>query len=307
MGLKTRHITLIFLLACFKAHTQAHDVMPQPKLDYIAPITNKITARLFFTNTYNSFTINDRDSNLSIKMEPNKQNKIGASLSYRFITASFAFAPNFLAENKDNENSKLFNLNLRTYFGKWMQTLDVFNEKGFYLKHANTNVYFSNLKAFKIGGATSYIVNENLSFKAIVSQHEKQLKSAGSFIPRVLYYVTKYDIDDAPTATKLDMYSYDIAFAPSYYYNVVPFNNLLLSAGVSAGIGLNHTHSKSNGNKENLTSLLTEFNFRTSTSYNINNAYFGAHYSYLIINHNTDRSSYVNDNIPFLQVFLGIV
>ncbi|MCB0432709.1 MAG: DUF4421 family protein, partial [Mangrovimonas sp.] len=68
-----------------------------------------------------------------------------------------------------------------------------------------------------------------------------------------------------------------------------------------AGIGFNYSTSKD----ETLTSLLTELNFRGVVSYNISNFYLGSHYSYLILNHNTDRSSYVNDHIPFFQIFVG--
>lgn len=275
----------------YEKHTAYKDLFP-----------NRITARLFYVNTSNSLMIKDRNSNLFFKLNPNKQNRIGASVSFRSLTVSYSFAPNFLAENQDNDNSKLFNLNLRTYFGKhWMQTLDLYQEKGFYVENNDINIYFPRFKSFKIGGATSYILNKNFSFRALVSQDEKQVKSVGSFIPRLVYYYTQINLrtDNDSVDSKLE--SFDLAFAPSYYYNFVPTKNLFLSAGVSAGIGLNYSTSTD----ETMVSLLTELNFRGSLTYSINDFYLGTHYNYLILNHNTDRSSYVKDGIPFFQIFLG--
>ena len=285
------------LHAQFKSDSTVYDV----KTEYIESFPNRLTTRLFYINTYNSLTIKSRNVNQTFNLEPNKQNRIGASVAFRSLNISYSFAPNLLAENLDNDNSKLFNLNLRTYFGKWMQTLDIYYEKGFYITDDAMEFYLPRTKSFKIGGGTSYIWNDNFSFRAIVTQDEKQLKSAGSFIPRIVYFYTKYDIRSADDTVDEDYYSFDLAFAPSYYYNLIPSKNLLISAGFSAGLGVNYTTSKF----ESLTSLLTEINFRGSITYDVSNLYFGSHYSYLIINHNFDRSTYVKDNIPYFEVFVG--
>ena len=275
----------------------------QPKYKRIYP--NVITARVFFINTSNTLKVKDRSSNLSFNLEPNKQDRIGVSIAFRGLNASYSFAPDFLGENKDNENSKLFNLNFRTFLGKhFMQTFDLFSQKGFYIKNNEVNQYFPKTKNFKIGGATSYIFNEHFSFKAITSQDEKQLKSTGSFIPNITYFYSKFNLKNNSPLNEVNSsyYSFDIAFAPSYYYNYVPSKNLLLSAGVSAGIGLNHSKSR---DESPLTTLLTELSFRTSATYDMNNLYCGLHYSYLSLNHNADSASQVIDNIPFFNIFVG--
>jgi hypothetical protein len=55
------------------------------------------------------------------------------------------------------------------------------------------------------------------------------LKSAGSFIPNFIFYYTDYDLK--AEGLDSDIYSYDMAIAPAYYYNFVPSKNLLFSAG----------------------------------------------------------------------------
>ncbi|PNQ74716.1 hypothetical protein C1T31_00820 [Hanstruepera neustonica] len=311
MGIK--YVVFVFVLLCCNAivfsQTENDSIVYDIQTEYIEKFPNRITARLFYVNTSNSLKVNDRNSDLYFNLTPNKQNRIGASVSFRSLTISYSFAPNFLAENKDNENSKLFNLDFRNYFGRhWMQTLDLYQAKGFYLENRDINLYFPRIKSFKIGGATSYIFNENFSFRAIASQDEKQLKSTGSFIPRIVYYYTKLNIRGEDNSTDTELHTFDIVFAPSYYYNFVPTKNLFISAGVSAGIGLNYSKNEDNNHiqdDESLTSLTTELNFRGSLTYDISSFYLGTHYNYLILNHNTDRSSYVNDNIPFFQIFAG--
>lgn len=307
MGIKnTIPLVLLFTLPllCFSQETE-EDIVYKKETEYKVSYPNRITGRLFYVNTSNSLEVKDRDSDASFNLEPNKQDRIGASVSFRGITASYSYAPNFLAENKDNKESKLFTLNFRTFFGNhFMQTLDVYSEKGFYISDDNQSIYLPKTKNFKIGGGTSYIWNENFSFRAITSQDEKQLKSIGSFIPRIIYFYSKFNLksDLGNQPIDEDYTSFDIAFAPSYYYNFVPTKNLLLSAGVSAGIGLNYSKYE---NEDSLTTLLTELNFRGSVTYDIDNFYFGSHYSYLILNHDADRSSRVVDNIPYFQIFVG--
>lgn len=311
MGLTKGTFILFLSITSFSSNAQdsLQNIVYSDSTAYIMSFPNRITARLFFVNTSNSLTINDRDSNQFFKLTPNKQDHIGASISFRSITLSYSFTPDFIAENKDNENSKLLNLGFRTYFGKhWMQSFDFFQEKGFYLENNDVNLYFPRFRSFKIGGATSYILNENFSFRAIVSQDEKQLKSIGSFIPRIVYYYSKIDIRNNEDTIDESVYSYDFVFAPSYFYNFVPTKNLFLSAGISAGIGLNHSRNTDSNHikeDENLTSLVTELNFRGSLTYDISDLYVGTHYNYLVLNHNTDRSSYINDAIPLFQVFAG--
>jgi hypothetical protein len=295
-------LNIVFFLIIslpFYGQDDTHTVIANDSLKWKKKYPNKITTRLFMINTSNSLEIQSRQENFSINLNANKQDRLGASVGFRSIVISFGFSPNFLSENRNNQNSKLFNLNFRNYFGQWMQTIDLYKEKGFFIEEGDVSLYLPKTTSLKIGGGTSYIFNENFSFRAIVSQDERQLKSAGSFIPRLVYYYSEIDVIYTEIDSKLK--SFDIALAPSYYYNYVPTKNLLLSAGASAGLGFNYSESDS----ESLTSLLTEINFRGSVSYDRDNIYLGAHYSYLILNHNSDRNTYIKDNIPYFEIFLG--
>ena len=268
---------------------------------YKAQFPNKITGRLFFVNTSNTVNIQSRTQDVDYNLIPNKQDRLGATIAFRAIALSFSYAPSFMTENKDNEDSKLFNIHMTGFFGKWLQTFRLYEQKGFFIDvpELDLNTYFPEIKSLKVGGSTSYIFNKNFSYRAIVSQDEKQLVSAGSFMPSIVYYYTKYDFIDGDIDE--DLHSYDLAFAPSYSYNWVPSKNFLISLGGSIGIGVNHSKAES----ESLTSLLTEINFRSSIVYDKDNLYLGGHYSYLVLNHNADRTSFIRDNIPFFELFIG--
>ena len=276
--------------------------------EYIKSFPDAITIRPFFLQTSNSYIIGSLESDDKINLTANKQDRIGATVSFRSAVLSYSFAPDFLSTNSDNENSKLFNLNFRTFIGRWMQTFILFDEKGFFFENNNVSVYLPATSSFKVGGSTAYILNSNFSFKAITSQNEKQLKSIGSFIPRVVYFYSEFKIG-SETANTLDIISYDFAVAPSYYYNWIPVKNLLLSGGISAGIGFNVSESEGvvgdGKSKNTITSLLTEVDFRGSIIYDKNNLYIGASYNHLILNHNSGRDAYIEDSIPTLELFFG--
>jgi hypothetical protein len=225
---------------------------------------------------------------------------MGASILFRSIEIDFGFAPKFLKSNQDNEDSKLFNLNFRMFQNQWMQTIDLYSQKGFYFILNNERENISGIKTFKIGGSTSYIFNKNFSFRAIGFQNEWQTKSAGSFIPRLFYYYTKYTLNEDGLSE--NAYSYDIAIAPSYYYNLSIHKNFLFSIGASAGIGINHSSNIGDGN---LTSPLYEFSGRVVIGYNSETFFGGMNSSLLILEHDVDRYTRQDDTIPYLEFYIG--
>ncbi len=296
-------IVYFLIIFCYSGHAQIENdsILYSVKGEYIEKFPNRITARALYTDTYNSYTFSGRDTDVSYTLEPNKQSRVGGSVSYSFITLAYSFAPDFLAENKDNADSKLFNLHLRAVLGKWMQTFDIYKQKGFY--ETNSGIYAPKINNLKIGGSTSYIFNDSFSYRAISNQDEKQVKSAGSFIAGVNYYYNRFNLFAENNNVSIDenLYFIDAAFTAGYHYNFVPVRNLLLSAGGNVGIGLNHSW----GYDETFTSLLTLWNVSGTATYDIENLFFGVDFNYLALNHNTDETTYTRDNISYFQIFVG--
>ncbi|WP_281541942.1 DUF4421 domain-containing protein [Maribacter aestuarii] len=267
---------------------------------YIRTFPEKITVRLGLQNTANSFTLQDSESNITTEFIPNDKTYLGLSLLFRSIELDLGYAPSFLSENQDNEGSKLFTLNFRMFLGQWMQTLDFYNQEGFFIESGEEIISFPELNTLKIGGSTSYIFNRRFSFRAIGFQNEWQKKSAGSFIPRLTYYYTRFGIDGSSLKETND-HSIDIAIGPGYYYNLIIAKHFIASAGATVGIGLNFSTSQG----ETTTSELAQFAFRTALGYNSEKVFTGINLNAQVLAHAEDETTQVDDNIAFVELYLG--
>ena len=207
--------------------------------NYFTTYDEKVIASIYYLDTSNSFEFNFSSEGQTnyLGLEPNRRAQLGMNISYKFIDISYGYSPAFLAENKDNEGSKLVSLSTRFYYKKWMQSLSFINQSGFYVTDGQVKVAFPRLRTTKIGGTTSYIFNDKFSFKMIANQKEWQTKSAGSFIPNFSVYYTNFDLNDGNPDNKSNVFL--MSLAPSYFYNWVINNHFLISGGLSIGAGFN--------------------------------------------------------------------
>ncbi|WP_274474887.1 DUF4421 family protein [Mangrovimonas aestuarii] len=295
MGVKRIVIGLCLLLYC-TINAQQDSILPN---DYIETYPNKISTSLAYVNTSNSFLVRDHNFGINYRLTPNRRDHIKVSALFRAIDASFSFTPRFLSENKDNEDTRLFNLNLRFYYKQWMQSIDIFDQKGFVADFQGTEVPFPGISSFKLGGSTAYIFNPNFSFRSITGHKEWQTKSAGSFIPRAYFYYSKFKLKQ--DGFNSDSYSYDFALSPSYYYNWVINRKFLLSGGVAPGFGFDHTIDEDT----TITSALYELNLRGALAYNSNNYFGGISSNYIYLDHKAAGNTRFNDNIFYFQAYFG--
>lgn len=265
----------------------------------IRTFPDKITTRLSLINTSNSFFINDTENNISYNLTPNRREYLGLSVLFRSVELDLGYSPSFINQNKDNKDSRLFNLNLRMFVGQWMQTFDVYSQKGFSADLEGVDVALPNIETLKVGGSTSYIFNPNFSFRAIGFQNEWQKKSAGSFIPHLYYYHTTFKIKSdtqSENATSLD-----IAIAPAYYYNFVFKKYFIFGLGTSIGMGYN----QNNLGDKRINSALLEFSGRAVLGYNSDTLFAGVNSSINAFKHKSDRYVRIDDSIVFLEFYIG--
>jgi hypothetical protein len=292
MVVKTFCLILIGgILECFAQE----NTTPNP---YFKTYDDKVIASLYFLDVSNNFQILDVNSvgtKLTLDLIPNRREQIGVSVSYKFADVSYGFSPRFFDENKDNGNSKLFNISTRFIVKQWMQTLSFINQKGFYVSYRGTKFPFPELRSTKIGGVTSYIFNPNFSFKTIANQKEWQTKSSGSFIPNFSFFYTNMDLNNDSSNPKGDIF--EMTVSPSYYYNFVINNRFLISAGFSIGGGISIINSDVAGILESSASLKLGYNNDSFFSFfNIN---------YLAFVQNNDARVQLNDNISTLNISVG--
>lgn len=299
MGVKNI-FTLIICSIGFMSFAQNDSIVNE----YITIYPNKISAKLYVLNTSNRFVISDRNSNLDnkITLVPNERYQIGVGVLFRSISVYFGFTPKVFSVNDYEDDSKLVNFGLEYRFGKhWLQALAFYYEKGFHAEEHKDglDLYFPEMKTFKIGGSTAYVLNENFSFKTSGFANEWQSKSTGSFVPRVYYYYTKYTLKKAGFPD--DSHSYDLVLAPGYFYNWIIADKFIVSPGATAGIGMNYTEY--DGSK--LISATYEVGFSGLVGYNTQKFYAGAKGNAIFLKHNFDRGTRVNDKTTLFEFYVG--
>jgi Domain of unknown function (DUF4421) len=291
MGIKSSFI--FFFLGIFFGFAQK-DSIPNP---YVKSYDDKVTASIYYFDISNNFDViffaDGKDQ--YVNLEPNRREQIGANLSYSFIDLSYGFSPDFFDVNKDNSDSKLFSLNTRIYLKKWMQSVVFINQKGFYIGGEDINLQFPRLRTTKIGGSTSYVFNDNFSFKTLANQKEWQTKSAGSFIPNFSLYYTNIDLNDNNSNNTSDIFLFSLA--PSYYYNLVISHKLLLSAGFTAGIGINSLDEDVSG--------IYELGSSLKIGYNTDSFFTFVDYNYTNFIQSASTKIRLNDDVLMFKVTLG--
>tara|TARA_R110000765_G_scaffold61319_1_gene118592 strand:- start:983 stop:1927 length:945 start_codon:yes stop_codon:yes gene_type:complete len=291
MGLR---VILLLSLLCFTEFSSAQNST------YKEAFPDKVTLRLSLQTTSNSFTLRDKITRNKTEFIPNDKSYLGLSVLFRFLEVDFGYAPNFLSENKDNGDSKLITFNIRTFFGQYMQTVDIYKQKGFFIRTQELTLPIDDLKTFKIGGTSSYIFNPDFSFRAIGFQNEWQKESVGSFIPSISYYYTKFKLEDPIIENQLE-HSFKMAVGPGYYYNWVFDENFILSAGATGGLGFNLSKSQGKTSLDGLAQLI----FRLTGGYNSENFFSGVNINTQLLTHTSAENFVLDDSISFLEFYVG--
>jgi len=268
--------------------------------NYKEAFPDKITLRLSLQTTSNNFTLRDKITRSKTEFIPNDKSYLGLSVLFRFLEVDFGYAPNFLSENKDNGDSKLITFNIRTFFGQYMQTVDIYKQKGFFIRTSDLTLPINDLKTFKIGGTSSYIFNPDFSFRAIGFQNEWQKESVGSFIPSISYYYTKFKLEDPIIENQLE-HSFKLAIGPGYYYNWVFDENYLISAGATGGLGFNLSKSQGVTSFNGLAQLV----FRLTGGYNSESFFSGVNINTQLLTHTSADNFILDDSISFLEFYVG--
>ncbi|MFD2892295.1 DUF4421 family protein [Flavobacterium chuncheonense] len=295
MGVK---IVIAFLfLANLLGYTQTDSITNSYHKEY----KEKMSLQLFGLNTSNKFNFIYNENNLEIELIPNQKTTIGLAFKYDFLAFSFGFAPHFLAENRDNENSKMFSFGTDFVLKKVVQHINFFYQKGIQAEASNGNtVYFEKLKTIKLGGTTTYLFNPNFSYNALNFQNARQIKSVGTFGASLDYYFTTLDgRKQQQLNSKYD--AFDVTIGPSYLYNWVIANYILVAPEVSFGMGF--TKYKDD-NLKNI-SVLYKAGLNLTLGYNSDNLYGGIKTRSIALNHKSEGNVDMSDNINFTSIFLG--
>jgi hypothetical protein len=260
-----------------------------------------------------------------IKLSPNAATISGLSFSWRFIYFGISYVPKFLPGNNDNATkgkTRSGGLNFSLNFSHWFNEFTYNRTKGYYLE--NTRDFdpvwtpgqpykqFPQLVFTQFQGLTAYNFNPQYSLSAITFQTERQLKSAGSFIPQFRY---RYYINDDQSAPSLNGFTQkaknlELLLGAGYYYTLVAQTRWYISLGLTpnAGYHFSRIYSRSatttlKGNQHN---FIFRMDGRVGAGYNSRRFFAGAYMNVAASSYNQQHSSVVTeDDRVAVQAFIG--
>ena len=287
----------------------------------IISYVDKIIVKVNLDTQTDAYFLSNKSDNSNVSLLPNTNERITLSLDYEFLGLSVSFAPKFFSENNDEDlkgKSSFTNYQFRFFLGNWTQSLEYSNIGGFYIENTqdfipdwiigkDPFIQFPNLKVISWGGSTSYVFNPKFSLRNVVYQTEWQRKSAGSFIPKLVYNYTRFSnkTADDPVTEK----AYDVQLAASYYYTWVIHKNWFVAPFISYSLGVRFSNSIEEESGITIQAknqyLLNTLETGLQLGYSSRKIIFGANMNIHASQYNEDKNSSISNGKVFAKVYLG--
>ena len=281
---------------------------------------DKIMVRANLSTQTDAYLLsNSKGPNLDL--ETNNSYKLFLSIDYKFIGFSYGFYPKFFGGNIDEElkgKSSFSDYNFRFFLGRWLQTANYSKIKGYYVANMSDfnpdwvegkdpYLQFPDFKTIQYGMSTSYLFNPKFSLKSITSFTEWQKKSAGSFIPSLIYTYNKIisKIDDLNGKQK----EFDIKLATGYYYNFIINKNFYVAPHLSPSIGVKFLNDKSTDSGvetiEKETYFTRNIEGGIKIGYNSESILFGASLNFDDSSYNQDKTTVITNDKVYGLLYFG--
>ncbi len=287
---------------------------------YIELHKQELSLKLAITNNIEFFSVHS--GNTDYTLQPNTDLKLKLYFSYRFILFSVAYAPGFLPGNNDNSEkgqSDIFEFATNLNMKQWFHRLAYSKISGFYTENSSyapgiNDQYFTfpELQYKGFTGSSAYKVNPNYSILALENQTERQLKSAGSLMPILVYrfYTVDNKIELTEGRSSQKSNNFEVNMSLGYFYTFVINKSLYAAAGVATGGGFISTKLLTRYPEEKFIDYNTVPIFRTEASaalgYNANRFFAGIQTAGFYEHYNQDKASnaITHQGLNF-QIFAG--
>ncbi len=237
--------------------------------DSIKKINDSIIRSEYIKNYHNQLNIKFEVSNEKqdyittllgdeARISPNLRFRYALGFNYKYISLRLGLRSAASNDSKaEKGDSDHFRLKMKLLFTNWSHRFEYNYVKGYYIKNSedfarnyNTvtnNIQFPDLKTNIFSGTTAYKFNKNYSIRAIESQTESQIKSAGSFIPSIDYWyykisdTQKYIAPDGSIISRDAYHKYsgiNTVINAGYYYTYIYKKNWYAHAYAAPGAGV---------------------------------------------------------------------
>lgn len=287
-----------------------HDGYIEKMRDYIA-IENSVN------NDYEIFELKNNGTELQIA--PNIGTNYRIQVNYKFILAGFQFAPKLFPDNRDNDTkgeTNSFNFKVKMVFDHFYHIAQYSKNQGYYLKNSadytnieNGYIVFPDLHYHAIELESGYIHNSKFSYRSITSHMERQIKSAGTFLP--ILKLRFYNLDDRSSSINTQKTNnIEFTLGPGYAYNFVISKNFYSTIGGLVSLGNIHTKLTTRLENEAAVSyqnnLLIQWQGKIGLGYNGRKFYSGVFATLSETNYNQEHTTATNfETRVFFNFFVG--
>jgi hypothetical protein len=326
-GKMMKYLFFIFILCIPSLQAQEEDEIRHAKEkgydpEYRVNYCNKMIFQTEIISDIDNFYIpklNYTDDQQS-SFVPNNLLKTKFSFDYKFLGLFLSFSPGFLPGNNVDPkkgDTKTLDLSFKFFYNDQFRQEVVYKRiTGFYLENPKNRLpieVFSDLQIQTIGGKTFYIINNDFSYRAYESLTERQIKSAGSIIPAISYYLnnlTTNKFNDKETyLTKIQ--SFDAFLQVGYMYNYVLSKKWFSTLGIHPGVGINESNNYFKNplnleeSKTNSFNINFNIDINLALGYNNKNFFSGFRFNYKNIEYNSNNNTEIINSKVSLSIFGG--
>jgi hypothetical protein len=313
---------LVFNFSFSQSGEELHALEKKYDINYRVNYFNKMIFKIDVnSNTDNFFIqkINYSDIEKS-KFIPNDPLNLRFSFDYKFLGLYYSISSNFIPGNNRNPNdqaTKTQDFSFKFFYSDRLRQEVIFKKtRGYNLLNSNgmnLEKKFKNVEINRFGGKIFYIMNNNFSYRAYESMTERQIKSAGSFIPSFAYYYTVFSNENQfnNSLYLTSIYSHSFYFKIGYMYNLVLNKKWYSTLGANVGgrylfSTKNYDNSQDNISfQDKKTNINTSIDLNLGIGYNNKNMFLGIKSNYKNINYSKKMNSEIFNSNLAIEFFMG--
>lgn len=258
---------------------RSHD---QRDTSYIKAYGHDITGRLYYTRANTGLTVR-APGQKSFDYKPNNSKGLGLGVSYRYLTLNASFK--VLGTDKDKGKTHSLSVQTSLYKEQWVYDFVYQHFKGMYFSpkdvYNSQELYYlrPDIKSTLVGGDFWRILNsDRFSYRAVMTQNEWQVKSAGTLLlgGELYYGNSKGDSALVPAALAANypqagvdnIRFFRVGAGVGYAYTYVFKKHFFASGGITAILDYATTREYQDDDFEGVNAVAPNISYRISLGYN---------------------------------------